>query len=187
MSVRGSYTTTDYIPFEIATKVADQLLEDGPAWLGLYITVAINTGLRCGDLRLLTWEQIKQPSITINEGKTGKRRTLAINDKIKRAVNLTDTGRTGLLFISSHKKAYSIENINLHLKKCFCHLKGINVSSHSLRKSFGRKVYNLQPDKLNALVFLSDLFNHTDLKITRKYLGIRQEELNSIYHSLAEF
>jgi len=31
---------------------------------------------------------------------------------------------------------------------------------------------------------LSELFNHSTLSITRKYLGLRQEELNEVYLSL---
>ncbi len=188
MSIKGSITTTDYIPFEVATKVANQLLEEGPAWLGLYITVAINTGLRYGDIHLLTWEQLKSSIFTINESKTGKRRTIKVNPNIHEAVKKVDNGNSGLVFLSGHKKPYTIENINLHLKKVFSNSKsGLKISSHSLRKSFGRKLYTLDPDKLNALIFLSELFNHTDLKVTRRYLGIRQEELNEKYMSLSNF
>jgi site-specific recombinase XerD len=35
-----------------------------------------------------------------------------------------------------------------------------------------------------ALVKLSELFNHSDIKTTRKYLGLRQEELLETYDLL---
>ncbi len=36
-----------------------------------------------------------------------------------------------------------------------------------------------------ALVKLSKLFNHSDIKTTRKYLGLRQKELLETYDSLS--
>lgn len=59
-----------------------------------------------------------------------------------------------------------------------------NISSHSLRKSFGRRVYENNNESEKSLIYLSELFNHTSLSVTRKYLGIRQEELNDIYMNL---
>jgi hypothetical protein len=35
-----------------------------------------------------------------------------------------------------------------------------------------------------ALIKLSELFNHSSPQITRRYLGIRQEELMEVYESL---
>ena len=58
------------------------------------------------------------------------------------------------------------------------------LSSHSLRKSFGRQCYEKNNESEKALMYLSEMFNHTSPSITRKYLGIRQEELNNIYMTL---
>ena len=41
---------------------------------------------------------------------------------------------------------------------------------------------NNETDK--ALLYLSELFNHSSPAITKRYLGIRQEELDDIYMSL---
>ena len=62
--------------------------------------------------------------------------------------------------------------------------KTLNISSHTLRKTFGRRVYNNNNESEKALIYLSEMFNHTSLAVTRLYLGIRQEELNEIYMNL---
>ena len=58
------------------------------------------------------------------------------------------------------------------------------VSSHSLRKSFGRRVWSNDNESERSLIYLSELFNHSSSLTTRIYLGIRQEELNDIYLNL---
>ena len=65
------------------------------------------------------------------------------------------------------------------------HLKVEHFSTHSMRKTFGRKVYeSAGTDAAMALMKLSELFNHSSPKITKIYLGIRQEELLQTYDML---
>lgn len=60
-----------------------------------------------------------------------------------------------------------------------------NISYHSLCKTFGRKVFESAGENANmALVRLSELFNHSNVAITKIYLGIRQEELLETYDLL---
>ncbi len=55
----------------------------------------------------------------------------------------------------------------------------------SLRKTFGRQVYNMNSDNSElALVKLMELFNHSSVTITKRYLGLRQEELLNAYECL---
>jgi integrase len=62
--------------------------------------------------------------------------------------------------------------------------KSLACSTHSLRKTFGRQVWTNNGESDKALLYLSELFNHSSPAITRRYLGIRQEELDDIYMSL---
>lgn len=60
-------------------------------------------------------------------------------------------------------------------------------SSHSLRKTFGRRVWLQECDKGRgdqALLLLADVFGHANIATTKRYLGIRQEEILSVYDSL---
>jgi integrase len=57
-------------------------------------------------------------------------------------------------------------------------LKIKNFSSHSMRKCFGREIINRSGENAEmALTKLSQLFNHSNPAITRRYLGIAKEEL----------
>ena len=65
-------------------------------------------------------------------------------------------------------------------------LKIKNFSCHSLRKTFGRQVYNMNSDNAElALVKLMELFNHSSVAITKRYLGLRQEEILQTYDCLS--
>jgi integrase len=101
--------------------------------------------------------------------------TLGIKDKAERC------------FLSKKKVVYSIQRINVLLKeiKERYNLKIEHFSTHSFRKTFGRRVVEQAGDNSEmALIKLSELFNHSTPQITRRYLGLRQEELLEVYDSL---
>lgn len=78
--------------------------------------------------------------------------------------------------------------VNRHLKriKTVYQLKAKNVSTHSLRKTFGRRVVDMTgADAEMALIKLSEIFNHASPMVTRRYLGLRQEELGEVYDNLS--
>ena len=64
-------------------------------------------------------------------------------------------------------------------------LKIDHFSTHSLRKTFGRKVFESSENAELALVKLMELFNHSSVTITKRYLGLRQEELLNTYDCLS--
>ena len=89
--------------------------------------------------------------------------------------------------MSQKKSVYSVQRINAILKevKSKYNLKIQNFSSHTMRKTFGRKIFESAGENANlALVRLSEIFNHSSVAITKIYLGIRQEELLETYDLL---
>jgi hypothetical protein len=55
-----------------------------------------------------------------------------------------------------------------------------------MRKSFRREIFNQSGTSAElALAKLSELFNHSNPAITRKYLGIAKEELLRTYEILS--
>lgn len=178
-------TGSTYIEFDQARNKAMQLIRTGENKnFGLLIIVGINTGLRYSDLVRITFKELRMDSFKIIELKTGKTRLIKVNDNIKSAMSYFDPEHypePHTAFKSQKGTVYSNKHVNRLLQGYF---NGDRISSHSLRKSFGRRVYNLNGQSENALNSLSEVFNHRDIATTRKYLGIRQEEINEIYMNL---
>ena len=92
------------------------------------------------------------------------------------------------IFLSQKGTIYSTQQLNRILKqiKIKYKLNIKNFSCHTLRKTFGRQVYNQNPENAEkALVMLMDMFNHSSLAITKRYIGLRQEEVAQTYESLS--
>ena len=198
----GRKTTSDYINFDTAMRVGAKLMDDDKKKIiGLYIIFSINTGLRVSDVLSIAWRQLIHPIkkgddvfISVLEGKTkntkkeSKPRVIKLNDTILKALrnfNISETNLDKKVFTSQKNSAYSIQQLNRILKSVFSkESKEYNLSTHSLRKTFGRQVYETNKQSEHALIKLSEIFQHSNLSITRVYLGIRQSEINNIYDNL---
>ena len=90
-------------------------------------------------------------------------------------------------FLSKNGTVLTSQMVNRHLKrvKTVYQVKIKNFSTHSLRKTFGRRVVEMAgTDSEMTLIKLSELFNHSSSMVTRRYLGLRKEELGEVYDSL---
>lgn len=185
--------TSDYIDYDKALNKGLSLLSDKKkSILGFYIIFSINTGLRISDVLKLKHKDMADDKLIIIEKKTKKQRIITLNDVVKKAYQkhisvlaekderFTDND---YVFISQKGSVYKTQSINEALKAIF-NSKKLQISSHSLRKSFARRVYQNQNESENSLVLLSDIFGHSSIAITRRYLGIRSEVISNIYLSL---
>ena len=179
-------TGSTYIPFHIAQKKGMNLIKTGenPVF-GLFIVCGINLGLRVNVLSTLDFDQLKSESTVIKEPKTGKTRKVLINNNIRKALeHFTDEYsyiNGGKAFVSQKGTVFSTRQLNRLMQK---HFSGPRISTHSLRKTFGRRVWEVNGETDKALIYLSNIFEHSSTEVTRTYLGIKQEEIDSIYDSL---
>ena len=193
MAQKHQYTTSDYLEWDAAMNLIRRLYKDGDYRMSLLIGCGCFFGLRFSDLSKLTYKQLLTgDSFAIYEQKTGKRREIRINksfqDFIREcyvALKVCDISQP--CFLNRFGGIITNQMVNRHLKliKVRYQIKIRNFSTHSLRKTFGRRVVDMAgADAEMALIKLSELFNHTSPMVTRRYLGLRQEELGEVYESL---
>ena len=193
MSLKYSTTTADYLVWSDAMNLIRKLANDGNYKMSLLIALGCFTGLRISDILALRWEQIlSAEEFSIIEKKTGKKRVLRLNPQLQQHIRecyeqIQPIGIKAPILVSQKGTVFTIQRINVVLKeiKKKYRLKVKNFSCHSLRKTFGRQVYNMNSENSElALVKLMELFNHSSLAITKRYLGLRQEEILQTYDCL---
>ena len=156
-----------------------KLAKDNYYKMSLLVALGCFTGLRISDILALRWKQILNVGeFTIIEKKTGKLRTLRLNLQLQRHIaecneHIKPAGVNVSILQSQKGTTFSIQRINVMLKevKKKYRLHVGNFSCHSLRKTFGRQVYNMNNENSElALVKLMELFNHSSVSITKRYL-----------------
>lgn len=193
MSAKFSSTTADYLEWNQAMNLVRNLYDDGEYQLSLLLAFGTFWGLRISDILQLKYSQVLNiDEIRLIEKKTGKNRDIKINLQLRKHISacvekLNPVTKDDFIFKSQKNSVYSIQRINVLLKelKFKYNLRIKNFSSHSMRKTFGREIFNRSGSNAEiALVKLSQLFNHSNPAITRRYLGIAREELMQTYDIL---
>ena len=194
MSLKYSSTTADYRIWSDAMNLIRKLSRDGNYKMSLLMAMGCFTGLRISDILALRWRQIlNKDEFCITEIKTGKQRTIRLNPQLQQHIrdcyeHISPIGINAPILISQKGTVFTIQRINIILKEIRekYRLKIKNFSCHSLRKTFGRQVYNMNSDNAElALIKLMELFNHSSVSITKRYLGLRQEEILQTYDCLS--
>lgn len=194
MSAKYSTTTADHLEWNQAMNLIRNLYNDENYKMSLLIAIGTFWGIRISDILSLKWEQVYDlDEFDLIEKKTKKKREIKINVQLKRHIldcheKINPRSINEYIFTSQKGSVFSIQRINVILKdlKLKYNLKIKNFSSHSLRKSFGREIFNRSAENAElAIVKLSQLFNHSNPAITRRYLGISQKELLDTYDVLS--
>jgi integrase len=194
MSTKFSNTTADYLEWNQAMNLVRKLYDDKNYRMSLLISFGAFWGLRISDILSLKWNDVyNKDEFQLIEKKTQKNRDIKINPQLKRHISdchniIKPFSMDEFVFISQKGTVFSIQRINIILKdlKVRYDLKIKNFSSHSLRKCFGRTIFERSGENAElAIVKLSQLFNHSSTSITRRYLGISQKELMETYDILS--
>lgn len=187
------YQTSDYMEWDVMLSLIRKLYRDGNYRMSLLIGCGCFFGLRISDILTLTWSMLlNDDKFTLNEKKTNKRRVVKINADFQQHIKqchdaLGIKNDNEKCFLSQKKVVYSTQRINVlfkEIKKKY-NLKIEHFSTHTMRKTFGRKVFESAGENANmALMRLSELFNHSNVSVTKIYLGIREKELLETYDLL---
>ena len=150
----------------------------------LLVSFGASTALRYGDMSRLTWGDITSgPKLILQESKTSKYREIPLNTRLIEIIHechqrLNEPSKDELVFNLRIRTVN--KQIKIHANKCGIRKK--RVSTHSLRKTFGRMVWEKNNQSEGSLIMLSHLFNHSSTAITRIYLDITREEVSSLYN-----
>lgn len=196
MSLKSKTTECSALAWGDFLLLLDRLKRSDEVFFLLFAALGGYTGLRMGDILHLTWtELLKTDSLVIKEGKTGKTRRILLNDALKELIGYCyhHWGRKdkqykskGLVFANRVGEVISRQYINRRLHDLFTQyrIKTQNPSSHTLRKTFGRRVYEIHDKSDASLVLLSSIFNHSSTAITRRYIGLTQAQIENVYELL---
>ena len=194
MSKKYSNTTADHLSWDQNLNLIRRLYDDGDFKMSLLISMGSFWGLRISDLLCLKWVNVLgKDEFVLEEKKTGKSRAIKINDQLQRHITdchsqIKPHDLSNHIFLSQKGSVFSIQRINIIFKtlKERYNLNVQNFSTHSMRKTFGREIFTKSGVNAElALVKLSHLFNHSNTAVTRRYLGISQEELKQTYDVLS--
>jgi integrase len=154
--------------------------------------MGINVALRISDLLKLTWGDVLEDKnfkvINLKEGKTRKTRNIKLNEAAQKALeellgSLDTYSMDDYIFQSREGDNSPITRQQaLNILKDAAEAVGIkeNVGTHTLRKTWG---YHAWKSGFNPALIMETL-NHSNLNVTKRYLGIRQDEINDLYDSL---
>lgn len=191
MALKGQKTTSDFLEWEKMQTLVLKLERDQEIKFALLIATGSYIGLRISDLLQLRWNQIlNQEYFTIIEKKTKKNRKVTINPELQKIIARLfvqlEANENDLMFANRFgEKPFSIQYVNSKLKEIFTNynIKG-QYSSHFMRKTLGRRVWEVNKYSDQALLLLSQLFNHASVSTTKIYLGIRESEISNLYLSV---
>lgn len=186
--------TCGYFVFNESLLLINHLELKNYLKIAMIACLGVYTGLRIGDILRFHWKDLlDQNVLRLAEKKTGKIREITLHPNLQltiarifKKLNVKDVDQ--LIFLNRYKtKVISLQYINRKLqevsKENNITVSG-NLSSHSLRKTFGRRVYDQNGKTDEALILLSMIFNHSSTAVTRRYLGIKKEEIANVYISL---
>lgn len=160
--------------------------------------VGINIGLRASDLVKLKVGEIYniergevREKVRILELKTGKEREFTVNSSAKNALYLYFSERGSLdkddwVFQSQKHSSLHVKSVARMIREVGREL-GLpyNLSSHSLRKTFGYQAYISNIQKDNGFIYtLQSIFNHSSAKTTLRYIDIDIEKISNVYQEL---
>jgi integrase len=187
-------TTTSGMEWNTFLGLSQRLKDDKLYRDYLLITLGCYFGLRISDLLSIKWDDvIDKTELHIQESKTKKARLITFNPKVIEAIKFSSNElrsdehwNSEYVFANRWGGQLSVSYINKRLKVIFSkyHVKVQNPSSHTLRKSFGKRIYEMDNQSERSLIYLSDIFGHSSTAITRRYIGITQEQIKNVYLNL---
>lgn len=175
--------TSDYLSTEELRKLNRYFQNQKNYSMALLIEFGFRTLLRFSDLERFKWEDIlNMDELTLNEKKTNKRRAIKVGEVLKELITKYYSEMENP-YLKSKVFEYTLRHTNrlLQIGAKEIGIRKKNISTHSLRKSGARFIWEEFNKSDESLIKLSMVLNHSSSAITRRYLGITKEEIADIY------
>lgn len=184
--------------------IQDYFLERNNVRDWMMWTIGVSLGLRISDLLSLRFGHFVdkdkttiKPRIEIYEQKTGKLNNLLITESVKQAI---------LTYLSSIKHEFDLDDFLFASKKTGKKMYEehgwrilssagkalglpITIGSHTMRKSFANIAACVDKSciDMNAVTKIQGLLNHSDQRVTMKYLGTYQDMFDRARIAVSDF
>lgn len=162
----------------------------------LLITMGLNTALRISDILCIRWKDVYDieneryyEHMFLTEKKTGKASSIYINQNIistleeyRLEVELNKTFcEENYLFCGMEKEPITRVQAYRIIRKAAkaCGIQG-TISPHSLRKTFGYFAWKSGVEP----VLLMNIYNHSSFSVTKRYLGIEQDDRDEVFRRI---
>lgn len=172
--------------YNIILDIADYLKAKSERNYVLFMT-GIYLGRRISDMLELRVRDIRNKDyIYIREDKTHKEARIAINDDLKKIFKeyIAEKKDYEYLFKSRQGKNKPITRQRvwqiLNEAADYFEYKD-SIGCHTLRKTFGYWLYKETKD----VVAIKDLLNHSDISVTKRYIGVTQDSKDSLVKGLS--
>lgn len=148
----------------------------------MLLSYALNTGLRISDILRANVSDSLEGYWKDREQKTNKEKIIRLSDSLIRViedyVEVQGLEEDDYLFYSNKNPKKPIHRSQAHrIIANAGDMIGLTLSAHSLRKTFGYVSYKKGVD----ISLLMEVFNHSSVATTLKYIGQTQDEIDNVY------
>lgn len=175
--------TSDYLTTDELKRLNRYYQKEHNYQMALLIEFGFRTLLRFSDISRFTWNDVlKKDELLLIEQKTGKRRVIKVGAVLKSLLaeyyeimqvpNLQDAIFNYTLRHTNRLLQFGARSVGIRKKR---------VSTHSLRKSGARFLYEENGRSEDVFLKISMILNHSNTQISRRYLGITAEEISDVY------
>lgn len=155
-----------------------------PAALLPIFILAINTGMRCGEITSLEWPDVdfERGTIHIRRTKTDQPRTVPMNAAVREEMErLFDVRQGDVIFRTQRGEKYLRPNVTF--RECCLKLKIKDLHFHDLRHTAASRL----ADAGASPFVIAEILGHADLRQTKRYTHATRDALSRAVESISDY